>query len=104
MMYDFKLGNWQELFQDLAPGYASWNPDGKDVYFNSTTFDQTDKDSPEYGVPWRSKIERVADMARAGKLVFGSAVFGEDLRRMVLSFTLRDVGVEEIYALDVQLP
>ena len=69
MLYDLKLRTWQQLTQSkINAGYPSWTPDGKCVYFNSPG----EKGSPEYRICLSDrKIERVADMAQAGSLLFG---------------------------------
>jgi Tol biopolymer transport system component/DNA-binding winged helix-turn-helix (wHTH) protein len=105
MMYDFTIHGWQELARNVIGGYASWSPDGRYVYFNAATLGQTDASSPEYRVCINDpKIERIADMAQAGKLAFGNAGYWSGLAPDGSILALRDVSVEEIYALDVQLP
>jgi len=102
MLYDFNLRGWQQLTQGkLEIDHPSWSPDGKCVYFNSVG----EKGSPEYRICLSGrKIQRVADMAQAGSLLFGSAFYWTGLAPDGSILGTRDTSTEEIYALDVKLP
>jgi Tol biopolymer transport system component/DNA-binding winged helix-turn-helix (wHTH) protein len=103
MLYDFNLRSWQQLTQGkLEIDYPSWSPDGKCVYFNSVS----EKGSPEYRICLNDrKIQRVADMAQAGSLLFGGAAsYWTGLAPDGSILGTRDTGTEEIYALDVKFP
>jgi hypothetical protein len=106
MLYDFKLRRCQELARNVVDNYPSWSPDGKCVYFNSADLvAAADKGSPEYRICLSDrKIERVADMAQAGQLAWGNAGFWAGLAPDGSILALRDLSIEEIYSLDVQLP
>jgi Tol biopolymer transport system component len=102
MLYDFNLHSWQQLNQGkVDAGYPSWTPDGKCIYFNSST----EKGSPEYRICLGDrKIQHVADMAAAGNLVSGTAASWTVLAPDGSILALRDTSSEEIYALDVKFP
>jgi Tol biopolymer transport system component len=102
MLYDFKLRTWQQLTQSKVDAeYPSWTPDGKCVYFNSPG----EKGSPEYRVCLSDrKIQRVADMAQAGSLLFGGGGYWTGLAPDGSILGTRDTSSEEIYALDVKFP
>jgi len=98
MLYDFNLLSWQQLSQGkVEAGSPSWTPDGKCVYFNSSS----EKSGPEYRICLGDrKIQHVADMASAGNLVNGWTGLAPDGSILAT----RDTSTEEIYALDVKLP
>jgi Tol biopolymer transport system component len=101
MLYDFNLHSWQQLNQGkVESDYPLWTPDGKCVYFNS----HSEEGSPEYRICLSDrKIQHVADMAQAGSLAQG-ADWWTGLAPDGSILGLRDIGSEEIYALDVKFP
>lgn len=101
MLYDFSLHSWQQLAKGkVVANYLVWTPDGKCVYFNSTS----EKGSPEKRICLSDrKIQHVADMAQAGNLAqAGGWWTGLAPDGSILG--LRDTSSEEIYALDVKFP
>jgi serine/threonine protein kinase/WD40 repeat protein len=98
MLYDFNLRNWQQLTKGhVEAGDPSWAPDGRCVYFNSSS----EKGSPEYRICLGDrKIQHVADMASAGNLINAGAWLAPDGSILAT----RDTSTDEIYALDVNLP
>jgi eukaryotic-like serine/threonine-protein kinase len=102
MLYDFNLRGWQQLNQDKVEAeYPTWAPDGKCIYFNTST----EKGSPEYRICLGDrKPQHVADMNSAGNLVNGGAGQWTGLAPDGSILGLRDTSAEEIYALEVKLP
>jgi eukaryotic-like serine/threonine-protein kinase len=98
-IFDFDTRKWQHLV-GVSAAYPNWSRDGKYVYFQSS-------EGSEDGI-YRvrvsdRKIEKVAGMKglRRASGVFGwwSGLTPDDSPLM-----LRDVGTQEVYALDCQLP
>jgi eukaryotic-like serine/threonine-protein kinase len=99
MLFDFTTREWRDLTQTRV-GYPTWSRDGKYIYF-------TDRFGKEPGVKRvriaDRKVEWVADLKEL-RLVqtpvgswFGLAPDDSPL-------VLRDVGIQDIYALDLQSP
>lgn len=102
MLYDFNAQTWSVLTQHPI-GYPSWSKDSKYVFFDDTSF----TDSPGF---YRVRIsdhtiQRVASLQDIRQVVlewpFGSwtGVAPDDS-----PLVQRDVGTQEIYALDLELP
>jgi len=97
MLYDFNSRAWQELAQVKPGSYPSWTPDGKCVCYNA----DSGKQRLEYRICLSDhKVEQVADMAQAGRLIPGWTGVAPDGSILAL----RDISTEEIYALDVKFP
>jgi eukaryotic-like serine/threonine-protein kinase len=99
MLFDHANRKWLELARPNA-GYLDWTPDSKYLYFD--TF--LEADPAFYRVRMSDlKVERVVSLKNVRELWTwagpwtGLAPDGSPL-------VLRDVGTQEIYALDVELP
>jgi serine/threonine protein kinase len=99
MLFDFTTQEWRELAQSRA-GYPTWSRDGKHLYF-------TDQFGDEQRIMRAriadGKIEWVADLKdmRLVQTPFGSW-FG--LAPDDSPLALRDIGIQDIYALDWKAP
>jgi len=92
------IHKWTELV-DLPATYFSWSRDGKFVYFDIPTTNEPAINRIRIA---DRKVERVVGMKgfkRAGRLGYWMGLAPDDS-----PLVLRDVGVQEIYALDVDLP
>jgi Tol biopolymer transport system component len=103
MLFDYSDKKWVELFKGPAIGYPSWSHEGKYIYFE-INFDSGSVESGIYRVGISDhKIERVASLKgfRRASGPFGpwSGLSPDDS-----PLALRDASIQEIYALDVQLP
>ena len=97
MLFDFTTQKWSELVK-LTMGYPSWSRDSQHVYFDCAA----GNDPAFYRVRISDhKLERLASLKnvrRAG--LFGWTGLAPDDSPLLL----RDVGTEEIYALDWHAP
>jgi Tol biopolymer transport system component len=99
MLFDYASRKWLELAR-LNAGYLNWTPDGKYLYFD--TFLEADPAFYRLRVN-DLRVERVVSLSNVRRLWTrfgpwtGLAPDGSPL-------ILRDIGTQEIYALDVELP
>jgi Tol biopolymer transport system component/predicted Ser/Thr protein kinase len=99
-IYDQTIRKWADLIQ--APsGYPDWSHDGKYVYFN----DPFDRNLPFYRVRVSDrKRDRLAAIGGYGKLAGGQWGWWTGLGPQDSLLAARDIGVQEIYALDWDAP
>jgi serine/threonine protein kinase/WD40 repeat protein len=103
MLFDYSGKKWVELFKGPAIGYPSWSHEGKYIYFE-INFDAGSIESGIYRVGISDhKMERVASLKGLRR---ASGPFGPwtGLTPDDSPLVLRDASIQEIYALDVQLP
>ncbi|HUE57404.1 MAG TPA: protein kinase [Candidatus Udaeobacter sp.] len=104
MLFDYSGKKWVELLKGgPTMDYPSWSHEGKYIYFE-INFDAGSTESGIYRVGISDhKIERVA---RLKGLPRASGPFGQwsGLTPDDSPLVLRDASIQEIYALDVQLP
>ena len=97
VLFDFATRKWAELYSGYI-GYPSWSRDGKYIYF----------DNPFLGKEAAflrarisdRKLERLASLKDLGRIASMWTGLAPDDSPLLL----RDVSVQEIYALDWQLP
>jgi eukaryotic-like serine/threonine-protein kinase len=99
MLFDFKAQKWQMLTKDTI-NFISWSRDGKTLYFD--TFLRTEP--AFYRVRMRDlRVERLLSFhgLRRAQSVFGPwcGLTAEDA-----PLTVRDIGAQDVYALDWQAP
>ena len=94
MLFDRTTQSWTKL-TGVTVGFPNWSRDGKHVYFNSPT-----KDSAfvRVGISDR-KLERLASLEDIRQVQFWSGL-GPDDSHLIL----RDVGTQEVYALEWETP
>ncbi len=100
VLYDFTLRKWEDLLT-MRTSYPAWSRDGKCIYF-------TDAYDPRLSV-YRiclsdRKIEHIVDLSVAGKLAEGHFGWWTGLAPDDSILATRDIGIQEIYALDVKFP
>jgi eukaryotic-like serine/threonine-protein kinase len=99
-LYDFTRHTWEELTTKPAV-YPNWSPDGACVYFN----DSFEVAMPVYRVCLKDrKPELVVNLAKLGTLATGAFGQWTGLAPDGSVLAVRDISLEEIYALEAQLP
>jgi eukaryotic-like serine/threonine-protein kinase len=97
-LFDFKTQQWVELAK-MTAAYPNWSRDGSYVYFHSFG-----SDPALYRVRITDhKLERIVGL-KGIRLTIGFAGTWCGLAPDDSSLLLRDVGSQEIYAVDLQLP
>ena len=98
MLFDFKTQKWVELAR-MTAAFPNWSRDGSYVYFHSFG-----SDPALYRVRISDhKLERIVGL-KGIRLTIGLAGTWCGLAPDDSPMILRDVGSQEIYALDLQLP
>ncbi len=101
-LYDMSLHTWQDLTGEIGVSYPEWTPDSKCVVFGFSK--GTAKWEGRVCLADR-KIQPIADMDANGKLVNDIGSYGwTGLAPDGSILALRDIGTQEIYALDVKWP
>jgi Tol biopolymer transport system component/DNA-binding winged helix-turn-helix (wHTH) protein len=101
MLFDFKTSHWEQLALMDSVGHQAWSRMSKYIYFDAATKDGVSI----YRVGARDhRLERVAGLPPPIGLAFG--LFGPwtGLDPDDSPLLMRDTSVQEIYALDLQLP
>jgi hypothetical protein len=101
MLFDFTTGKWKELAQVLADWY-NWSHDEKYIYFDDAWFKYPG--SINRVRLSDHKVEQVVSLQEVGRLGLGRWGAWTGLTPDDSPLTLRDVGIDEIYALDWQEP
>jgi Tol biopolymer transport system component len=98
VLYDFKTQKWAELTK-ITAAFPNWSRDGNYVYFHSFG-----SDAALYRVRASDhKLERIVSL-KGIRLTIGDDGTWCGLAPDDSPLVLRDVGSQEIYALDLQLP
>jgi WD40 repeat protein len=98
MLYDFKIQKWVELTK-ITAAFPNWSRDGNYVYFHSFG-----SDADLYRVRVSDhKLERIASL-KGIRLTISAFGTWCGLAPDDSPLVLHDVGTQEIYALDLQLP
>jgi len=100
VLYDFTARKWEDLFKGQS-SYPNWSHDGKCVYVNNAYV----KSLPIYRVCLNDrKPEHVVDLADFGRLAQGRFGWWTGLGPDDSILGVRDISIEELYALEMQLP
>jgi serine/threonine protein kinase/Tol biopolymer transport system component len=100
MLYDFSTRKWKDFFKGHS-AYPTWTKDSKCLYLN----DPFDAALPTYRICLNDhKPERVVNLSDVGKLAIGSFGVWTGLGPDDSILAIRDIGIQEIYALDVHFP
>jgi serine/threonine protein kinase len=98
MLFDFKTERWEEL-ASINPAFPNWSRDGQYVHFHSYG-----TDTALYRVRISDhKLEKIVDL-KGTRLTLGAIGAWCGLAADDSPLVLRDVGSQEIYALDLRLP
>ena len=102
MLYDTATQSWTKAC-DCLVAFPMWSHDGKYIYFEYFT-------EPEKGYsiarlrPGKDKIETVADVSKVGRWTAGTIGQWFGLAPDDSPLVARDIGSQEIYALEMQWP
>ncbi len=100
VLYDFTTKKWEDLAK-MEADYPNWSSDGKCVYFNETAV----KTLPMYRVCLADrKPQHIVDLSQGGKLAMGRFGWWSGLGPGDSILASRNIGTQEIYALDVKFP
>jgi len=101
MLYDFATHQW-EVLAKVGAAYPNWSKDGKCVYFNG-------RNSKNLPIIYRvclagRKLEHIMDLSQAGALAVGDAGRWTGLGPDGSILAARDIGTDDIYALNTKFP
>jgi Tol biopolymer transport system component/DNA-binding winged helix-turn-helix (wHTH) protein len=100
VVYDFSTQKWQDLVSNRW-GYPTWSRDSTCVYFTNPWLTEL----PLYRICLADhKLQHITDLVEAGPLVSGRFGWWTGLAPDGSMLALRDISLQEIYALDVKLP
>jgi serine/threonine protein kinase/Tol biopolymer transport system component len=100
VLYDFVGRKWEDLVKTPV-SYPNWSRDGQSVYFD----DSSQPSLPFYRVRVRNhKVEHLINLGDYGRLAAGRFGSWTGLAPDDSLLAVRDISVEEIYALDWQAP
>jgi Tol biopolymer transport system component len=99
-IYDFSSQSWQDLVPPAGAGMPAWSADSRYVYFDNGL----SSDSAVYRMRISDhRIEQVAKLKNFRRAIWGNLPwFGLSPKDEPL--VLRDVGSQEVYALDFKEP
>jgi Tol biopolymer transport system component/predicted Ser/Thr protein kinase len=98
-LYDFASKKWETL-SDIPPSYPNWSSDGKCIYFNNAFA----KGLPVYRYCLSNrKAEPVVNLSDFGRLAQGRFGWWSGLAPDDSILATRDISIQEIYALNLQL-
>ena len=100
--YDSIAGKWSELTSGKALGFPNLSRDGKYIYFEETGESGSEIDRVNLTDRKRERVVVLKDIPRVFISDSASAWSGLDIEGSPL--IMRDVGIEEVYALDLELP
>ncbi|MFB3922278.1 MAG: protein kinase [Terriglobia bacterium] len=101
VLFDFGRQKWETLVKLGSPNYPNWSKDGQYVYFS----DPFDRNLPSYRIRVSDrKVEHLVDFANYGRLAIGRFGWWTGLAPDDSILAIRDISVQEIYALDWDTP
>jgi len=104
MLFDISTEKWTEV-PGSGYGYPSWSRDGKYVYFREAEYLGGDNPSRILRVRVRDRhVENVVEEKNVGRMTTGTIGPWLGLAPDDSPLFARDIGTQEIYALDVDLP
>ena len=102
-LYNFSTGKWEQL-TSLSAGYPNWSSDSRCVLFNSSSGPSAAK-QPYYRICLSDrKPQLLVNLADGGQLVSGTFNFWTGVTPDGSILGIRDISIEEIYALDTHFP
>jgi len=102
MLFDFTAGKWSELTTGKALQYPNLSRDGKYTYFEDIGESGPELDRVSVTDHKRERVLGFKDIPRVFMSESGSPWNGLDFDGSPL--IMRDVGIQEIYALDLEFP
>jgi serine/threonine protein kinase/Tol biopolymer transport system component len=99
-LYSFTTHTWKEL-TGLAAAYPNWSADSQCVFFNVAS----GPSEPYYRICLSDrKPQPLVNLGDGGKLVSSTFNYWTGITPDGSILGIRDISIEEVYALDVQLP
>ncbi len=102
MLFDFKSHKWRQLITHVGTiGYFAWSPDSGYLYFGNVL-----ADDPAY-LRVRisdSKLDQIASLRGLRLFIASFGITWTGLAPGETPLFVRDIGTQEIYALDLQAP
>jgi len=101
LLYDFSRQKWEDLVVQGSPNYPNWSKDGQYVYFS----DPFVPNLPAYRVRVSDRrVEHLVNLADYGRLAIGRFGWWTGLAPDDSILAIRDISVQEIYALNWDAP
>jgi Tol biopolymer transport system component/DNA-binding winged helix-turn-helix (wHTH) protein len=101
-LYNFTTRKWEEL-TNLPASYPNWSSDSRCVLFNSSG-DPSPAKQPFYRLCLSDRRPQLlVNLAEGGQLVSGTFNFWTGVTPDGSILGIRDISIEEVYALDVDL-
>jgi Tol biopolymer transport system component len=101
VLFDFSRHKWEDFVVKSQPNYPNWSKDGNYVYFS----DPVSRELPSYRVRVSDrKVEHLVNLADYGRLAMGRFGWWTGLAPDDSLLAIRDISVQEIYALDWDAP
>jgi eukaryotic-like serine/threonine-protein kinase len=101
VLYSFTTGKWEEEVTKVPPSYPNWSKDGRYVYFNNSFV----RDLPFYRVRVSDhSVEHLVNLGDYGRLAVGRFGWWTGLAPDDSLLAIRDISLQEIYALDWETP
>ena len=101
VLFDFSRRKWEDLVAKGSPNYPNWSKDSQYVYFS----DPFVRNLPSYRVHVSDhKLEHLVNLADYGRLAIGRFGWWTGLAPDDSILAIRDISVQEIYALDWEAP
>ena len=102
LVFDFTAGKWSELTTGKWLQYPNVSSDGKYIFFEDIGESGPELDRVNLTNRKRERVLGLKDIPRVSMTESGSPWNGLDLGGSPL--IMRDVGIQEIYALDLKFP
>jgi hypothetical protein len=102
LLFDFTAGKWSELTTGKSLQYPNLSRDGKYVYFEDIGESGPELDRVNLTDRKRERVLGLKDIPRVYMTESANPWNGLDLDGSPL--IMRDVGIQEIYALDLEFP
>ena len=102
LLFDFTAGRWSELTTGKLLQYPNLSKEGKFIYFEDVGENGPELDRVNLTDRKRERVLGVKDIPRVFMTESGNPWNGLDLDGSPL--IMRDVGIQEIYALDLEFP
>jgi hypothetical protein len=99
MLFDFKTQTWTELVKGVYIGFINWSADGQSVYY----LRRGDEPAVLRVQIADGKVEQIASLKDVRQTGFRGGIW-MGLAPDDSPLVLRDIGTQEIYALDLQMP
>ena len=99
MLFDFKTQTWTEVVKGVYIGFINWSADGQSVYY----LRRGDEPAVLRVQIADGKVEQIASLKDVRQTGFRGGIW-MGLAPDDSPLVLRDIGTQEIYALDLQMP